>query len=239
MRKRTDEAGAVGLGPGQAEHESAASAGDGDRPEIVVVGSGNLGGVWFAREPGHVTLSRMEQLWPGLVAGLAHHPGVSFIVVATREDGPVAIGSQGIHKLLTNEVEGVDPLAKFGPLVRDEMLRVASFDNAPDIYLNSMYDPITDEVAAFEELVGCHGGVGGWQNRAILVHPRDFVLDPELSDEQGRLLSSEAVHRQMVQWLEKLGHRRNLVAKVGFDPADVLAAATPTTDQPPRIEDGE
>jgi hypothetical protein len=210
MRNRTDGAGAVSLGPVDEERESALTGADGDRPELVVVGSGNLGGVWFPREPGRLALRDIEELWPGLATGLATHPGVSFIVVVTDRDGPVAIGAHGVHRLLTNEVEGVDPLAPFGPHIREDMLRVSAFDNAPDIYLNSMYDPMTDEVAAFEELVGCHGGVGGWQNRAILVHPRNFERNPELSDPEGRLLSAEAVHRQMVEWLELLGHRRNL-----------------------------
>ncbi|NQU38284.1 MAG: phage holin family protein [Actinobacteria bacterium] len=210
MRHRTDEAGAVSLGPLEGEQKSAAADAAGDRPELVVVGSGNLGGVWFPREPGHLSLQAIEDRWPGLATGLAKHPGVSFIVVQTDTDGPVAIGAHGVHRLRTNEVDGVDPLAPFGPDIREDMLRVSTFDNAPDIYLNSMYDPMTDEVAAFEELVGCHGGAGGWQNRAILVYPSSFELNPELSDPRGRLLSAEAVHQQMVEWLELLGHRKEL-----------------------------
>jgi hypothetical protein len=213
MRNRTDEAGAVSLGPLENEQKSASADEDGDRPELVVVGSGNLGGVWFPQESGQVSLGRIEERWPGLVDGLATHPGVSFIVVTTDRDGPVAIGAHGVHKLQTNEIDGVDPLAPFGPHIREDMLRVSTFDNAPDIYLNSMYDPMTDEVAAFEELVGCHGGAGGWQNQAILVHPSGFALNPELSDPDGRLLSAEAVHHQLVEWLELLGHRRELNEK--------------------------
>jgi hypothetical protein len=34
-----------------------------------------------------------------------------------------------------------------------------------------MLDPSTDEVAAFEELIGSHGGLGGWQTQASLVYP--------------------------------------------------------------------
>jgi len=217
MRSRTDAAGAVSLGPLEKEQKSASADEAGDRPELVVVGSGNLGGVWFAQQPGQLSLDQIEELWPGLATGLATHPGVSFIAVKTDRDGPVAIGANGVHKLLTNEIDGIDPLAPFGPHIRDDMIRVSAFDNAPDIYLNSMYDPMTDEVAAFEELVGCHGGAGGWQNRAILVHPRSFALNPELSDPHGRLLSAEAVHHQMVEWLELLGHRRGLAGKKHSD----------------------
>ena len=31
--------------------------------------------------------------------------------------------------------------------------------------------PVTMDVAAFEPLVGCHGGLGGWQDRAFVMAP--------------------------------------------------------------------
>jgi hypothetical protein len=157
-----------------------------------------------------MTAEQIEVAWPGLLAGLAKHPGVSFAVVKSAEHGPIAIGEHGVIQLDSGEVTGINPLAPFGDQARLDMIRVAEFDNAPDIYLNSMYDPQTDEVAAFEELVGCHGGVGGWQTRAVLVHPSDWTVWPELLDPDGRLVSAEVVHRQMVGWLELLGHRTKL-----------------------------
>lgn len=209
MRKRSSS-GAVALGPGEADNQIVGSDDLADRPELIVVGSGNLGGVWFARQPGHMSAEQIEATWPGLLAGLATHPGVSFAVVTSEVRGPVAIGEHGVIELRTGKVEGINPLAPFGDQARIDMLRVAEFDNAPDIYLNSMYDARTDEVAAFEELVGCHGGVGGWQTRAVLVHPTDWTVWPELLDGDGRLVSAEVVHKQMVGWLELLGHRTDV-----------------------------
>jgi hypothetical protein len=66
--------------------------------------------------------------------------------------------------------------------------------------VNSGVDPGTGEVAAFEDLVGCHGGLGGWQSRAVLIHPADWPAGPEL-------VGADAVHRQLVGWLEHLGLR--------------------------------
>lgn len=91
-------------------------------------------------------------------------------------------------------------------------MHVSGFPNAPDIYLNSLYDPVLDEVAAFEELVGCHGGLGGWQTRPLLVHPAGWTVDEDLLDERGRLRGADTVHHQLVRWLERLGHRENLAA---------------------------
>jgi hypothetical protein len=196
------------LGPSADDHEAAAGSDD-ESPPVVVVGSGNLGGVWFPRLPGRQTLTDLERHYPGLVQALADEPAVGFVVVMTAE-GPLAVGSSGTHLLRDGTVRGDDPLAGFGPDARADFARVAAFEHAPDVYLNSLYDPLLDEVAAFEELVGCHGGLGGWQTRPILVHPAEWSLDEDLLDPRGRLYGAESVHRQMVRWLERLGHRRTL-----------------------------
>ncbi len=189
----------------------------GDQPaEITVVGSGNLGGVWFSRYADRLGAGDIERHHPGLLTALSRHPGIGFVVVM-GDAGPIALGADGTHELATGEVVGVDPLAPFGPNAREDFLRVCSFTDAPDIYVNSLYDPVLDEVAAFEELVGCHGGLGGWQTRPLLVHPADWTLDADLLDEQGRLRGAEMVHRQLVRWLERLGHRGHLGAE-GAEP---------------------
>jgi uncharacterized membrane protein YvlD (DUF360 family) len=197
------------LGPSHADHQAAGSDSDEERPPVVVVGSGNLGGIWFSRIPGRLLLSDIEAVYPGLVQSLVNNPAVGFAVVMTRE-GPLAVGTSGTQRLVDGVVTGDDPLAGFGPDARQDFLRAAHFEHAPDIYLNSLYDPVLDEVAAFEELVGCHGGLGGWQTRPILVYPSDFSLDDDLLDDRGRLYGADSVHRQMVRWLERLGHRRHL-----------------------------
>ena len=175
----------------------------------MVIGSGNLGGIWFPRLPGRQTAAQLEETYPGLLAGLVSHPGVGFAAVMT-DAGPVAIGEEGSIDLRTGTVTGVDPIARFEEHARQDLLRITEFDNAPDIYLNSLYDEGMDEVAAFEELVGCHGGLGGWQTHAMLVHPVGWEVDTDLTDRQGRIYGAPNVHRQFVRWLEQLGQRQNL-----------------------------
>ena len=75
---------------------------------------------------------------------------------------------------------------------------------APDVYVNSLLDDL-GEVAAFEGLVGCHGGLGGWQDRAMIVWPSTFP-GPE-----SMVVGADAMHRLLVGWLEQLGHRTELV----------------------------
>ena len=44
--------------------------------------------------------------------------------------------------------------------------------------VNSRYDPELDEVAAFEDQVGSHGGLGGPQTHPFLLYPIDAVAHP-------------------------------------------------------------
>ena len=54
-----------------------------------------------------------------------------------------------------------------------------SFPEAPDILVNSFYDPGANEGTAFEELVGFHGGLGGYQTQPFLMYPAEWNLPTE------------------------------------------------------------
>ncbi|HET9998354.1 MAG TPA: phage holin family protein [Nocardioides sp.] len=168
-----------------------------------VFGSGNLGLIYVRGEKAQLTRRELSERYPGLVAGLAAHPGVGFVVVMD-DDGPVALGSDGWHRLDDGHVEGVDPLLPFGPYAPGFVHRVAHRPEAPDIYVNSLLDPGTDEVAAFEGLVGCHGGLGGWQDRACAVVPVDVPFPEE------RVVGADAMHVALRDILRHLGHRQGI-----------------------------
>jgi hypothetical protein len=197
------------LGPLSSDKEAAEVEGGAERPALAVVGSGNLGGIWFPRLDGRQTIAQIEGAYPGLLAGIVAHPGISFATVMT-DAGPVAIGVGGSIDLRTGVVTGENPLEPFGVHAQGDLLRIAEFSNAPDVYVNSLYNSSTDEVAAFEELVGCHGGLGGWQTQPMIVHPSGWTIDADLTDQQGHLHGAPNVYRQLVRWLEQQGHRQNL-----------------------------
>jgi hypothetical protein len=178
-----------------------------DPDEVVVVGSGCLGAVWFAGVPRRLRLEDVEEHWPGLVASLAATDGVAFVVGRSLLDGDVVVGPRGLLLLRSGRVEGEDPLADFDPRLLADLGRIAGYSNAPDLYVHGAYDPETGEVAAFEELVGSHGGSGGWQDQGMLLHPADLRVDG------GPLDGAEALHAQLVRWLEQLGHRRRLTRR--------------------------
>ena len=99
-------------------------------------------------------------------------------------------------------MEGTDPLAGFGSHAARVLLRALRHPEAPDLYVNSTVDPVTNDVAAFEGLVGSHGGLGGWQDRAVLLGPADLMAGlPE------RIEGADELHRVLVAMLESCGQR--------------------------------
>ena len=181
------------------------------RPEFVVAASGNLALVYLARHPRRLTLEEIEQHHPDLLSGLVRHNGIGWVMVRSRRLGPVVFGHAGRRLLATGGVEGVDPLAGYGPRAADDLCRHDLLPHVGDLLVNSVVDPVTQEVSAFEELIGCHGGLGGWQNRPVLIHPAAWPIEREL-------VGADAVHQQLVCWLERLGQRAGL-----SDPARGLA----------------
>ncbi|MGW6128400.1 alkaline phosphatase family protein [Cellulomonas sp. NPDC055163] len=191
------------LRAGHGASRSPSAAGSAVDETFHVFASGNLGLVYVRDEKHRLDRRDLDLRFPGLVDGLARHPGVGFVVV-TDTEGPVALGSAGSHRILDGHVEGIDPLAPFGPHAPDFVRRVALRPEAPEIYLNSLVEPGTEEVAAFEGLVGCHGGLGGWQDRAFVLYPRDVPFP------DGTVLGADAMHIALRTILRRLGHRQDV-----------------------------
>jgi uncharacterized membrane protein YvlD (DUF360 family) len=206
-----EDGGAIAIG----EHAAPAEADD-QPPEVAVMASGCLGLISFPREHGRVTRERIEQLYPDLLPALRNHPGIGFVLVSSAENGATVLGRSGEHRLRDGRVQGDDPLAPFGPTAARHVLRTDGFEHCPDIVVNSTYWRDSDEVAAFEELVGSHGGLGGEQSRPFLLHPVELELPPS------ELIGAEAVHRELRRWLVQLGHE-----EYGRGPAET------STDGPP------
>lgn len=166
---------------------------------LLVVSSGNLALLYLTRHRRRLNRAQVEREYPKLISGLTAHPGIGVVIV--DDDGPVALGMAGSHRLLDGTVEGIDPLLPYGPHARGDLLRHQEAAHVGDLVLVSAIDPVTQEVAAFEELVGSHGGLGGWQTDAVLVHPADW---PVAEDE---INGSDAMHRLLLRWLWMLGLR--------------------------------
>ncbi len=192
-RGRTAD-GEVQLGPAT---EAAAL----DEDDIVVLASGNLGLVSFVRLDGRATRQQIDAAHPGLIDGLAAHDGVGFVMVVDELEGDIVLGPRGSRRLRDDEVTGDDPLVPFGPRAADHLRRTAGFSNCPDLVVNGWYDPVADEGAAFEELIGFHGGLGGAQTAP-------FVLAPtQLAAPEGSLIGARSIHDLFTGWLRSVRSR--------------------------------
>ena len=165
-----------------------------DDHAVVVLGSGNLGLIYLMEERRRLTLEEIEERHPRLVPALREHPHVGFVLASSSERGPVALGADGVRYLEEDRVAGDDPLAAFSKSAASHLARASSFTNAPDLFVNSFYDPQVDEGCAFEELISFHGGMGGSQTRPFILAPVELPL-PERA-----IVGAAHVHAVLAGW---------------------------------------
>jgi uncharacterized membrane protein YvlD (DUF360 family) len=174
------------------EQQDAVDAAQAADADVIVCATGNLAHIYFDAAPRKLTHSELNAAYPGLVDGLVQHEGVGFVVVYADDGAPIVIGRQGSRHLVTGEVSGEDPLLPYAvgsaPPVNQrsrgaglagqaavdvrvwQVRRMAEFPNAGDLIVNGTLYP-DGTVAAFEELIGNHGGLGGEQTDAFILHP--------------------------------------------------------------------
>jgi hypothetical protein len=167
--------------------------------EIVVMPSGALGSVSFINHNERLSLEKINKLYPNLFSKLVKHKGVGFVLVRSEADGDMILGKNGTYYLQTGQIKGKDPLAGFGPNAAAHIKRTASFPHCPDLVINSNYWPETAEVAAFEELVGSHGAMGGPQQYPFILYPAQF------KSPKHEVVGAENVHWLFKSWLVDLG----------------------------------
>jgi uncharacterized membrane protein YvlD (DUF360 family) len=173
--------------------------------DLTVLGSGNLG-MLYVHSPVRLTLEDLYERWPKLIPGLCAHEGVGFIAGVDSSGVPWAIGANGRIRLDTGEVAEEDPLRPYRDHAARVLRRAVVMPEAPDLYVNSRVEEVTLDIAAFEPLVGAHGGLGGWQDRAVLLTPRALahVLPTE------HIEGADRLHAVLVAMLRAVGQRKAL-----------------------------
>lgn len=146
---------------------------------VIVLASGNLGLIYFTKWQQRLTLEEINNAYPQMISGLTNHKGVGFVMVRSKEHGSVVISAEGKYFLTEDRTEGENPLSRFGEHAAVHLRRTDSFRFVPDILVMSLYDPQLDQVAAFEELIGSHGGLGGDQSKPFIMYPAEWSLDDQ------------------------------------------------------------
>ncbi|HEY8198429.1 MAG TPA: alkaline phosphatase family protein, partial [Candidatus Limnocylindrales bacterium] len=181
-----------------AEEMAGAGTAEGEAPaDLIVVAGGNLGLIYFTAKQTRLTLEEISELYPDLVDALANHPGVGVLMVRSAAHGLICVGKQGINYLDEERIEGVDPLEVYGDYAAAGIRRLDAIAHVGDIAVVSLYDPETGEIAAFEELIGAHGGLGGAQTRPFFMYPSDWEMD------LAPLVGAPMVYQQLRRWMEQ------------------------------------
>ncbi|WP_063835380.1 phage holin family protein [Streptomyces sp. NRRL S-118] len=190
----------------------------------IVLASGNLGLVSFPDVPYRMSREEIERRHPGLLRTLADHPGIGFLLVRSEAHGSVVLGAGGQETPVDELADGEGPIAVYGPGAADAIRRTDSFPHVADIMVNSMYDPATGRVHAFEEQIGSHGGLGGEQSHAFLLSP--LSLSAPVAN-GGLPTGAEEVHRVLGRWL-----RESQGPQVPLGPAPAAVQECPPRPRP-------
>jgi uncharacterized membrane protein YvlD (DUF360 family) len=199
-RSRSVE-GTVALGPNREALTQRTGSGNAPDQEAIVMASGGLGLIYLPSSSERLTVEQIAEFHPRLLESLSAHPGIGFVMVRSGAQGAVVIGKAGRRHLNDDTVEGEDPLAHFDATAAEHLRRHDRFPHCPDILVNCMYDPVTDEVAPFEEFMGSHGGLGGPQTKPFAVVPTEW------SQPQEPIVGVEAMHEVLRDWLAESQRR--------------------------------
>jgi uncharacterized membrane protein YvlD (DUF360 family) len=189
--------GDVVIGPNRRAAE--ASKEDASAHTAVVLVSGGLGLISLPERDHRLSIEEIGELHPRLISTLVGHPGIAFVMVRSDAEGAMVLGGEGRRRLRDDQVIGTDPLIDFGPNAADHLRRTDRFPHCPDILVNCLYDAEANEVAPFEEFMGSHGGLGGWQSRPFALVPASW------SEPERPVVGVRAMHDTLRQWLTETG----------------------------------
>ena len=166
--------------------------------EVIVLASGNLAMIYLTQWHHRLTYEEINEMFPQLISEIVNNEYIGFILVRSSQKGDMAIGKNGIYYLDIDEIEGQNPLEGFGDNIAKHLKRNSTFKYTPDILVNSFYDAENDEVCAFEELIGSHGGVGGSQSEPFILYPSDWIVPDE------EIVGAENIYKLLKTNLENI-----------------------------------
>ena len=188
-----------------AEAEPAATSGKRSKKleeqAVVVLGSGNLGLIYLMEEP------PSPHAWRRSRRGIRGScpPCASTRTSASCSQRRPSVGpwrSAPAARAISRRISwrATTRWRAFSERAASHLARASSFANAPDLYVNSFYDPQVDEGCAFEELISFHGGMGGSQTRPFILAPVGLPL-PERE-----IVGAAHVHAVLAGWRALLNH---------------------------------
>jgi uncharacterized membrane protein YvlD (DUF360 family) len=172
-----------------------------ENTDIKVLASGALGLIYFTKLKHRLTLEEINEKYPTLINELISDPLIGFILVNSEKDGGIVMSNEGKYFLKTDKIVGRNPLRFYGENALMHVKRSHGFKNVADIMVNSTYDPIMNEVHAFEELLGSHGALGGDQIFPFVLFPSSWSYPDK------HIIGAANIHKLFKRWLGDLGQK--------------------------------
>ena len=198
MRSKVNQDGLVEVGPDRDPNSIRKIKLKPEDSEIIVLTSGCTGLINFTDAKERMTYEEIQEHYPDLIPNLVSHPGIGFVLVRSAKDGDLVLSKDGIHFLDDGTVEESDPLAVYSPNASKHLKLESSYENCPDLIVNTKYDPVTEELCGFEDQVSHHGGLGGPQNFAFVFHPKSLPINGE------PIVTSTSVYKLLRGWREQV-----------------------------------
>ena len=174
---------------------------DDELPELSVMASGCLGLITFPREPGRVSLERIEELYPALMPALLEHPGIGFALVRSERARRARARRRAVSTTWIGRGRGRGPARP----VRAQRRR----SRAPDRRLrrtaptSSSTAPTGTRPTRWRHSRSWSARTGGW----VASSPIPFALAPsEWAMPAEPVVGAEEMHRYLRRWLADLGH---------------------------------
>ena len=188
---------------------------DGDET-FHVFGSGNLGLIYVRGEKERLDRGRSTIAFPDSSTGWPSIPAsvsLSCWTMTARSRWATTAGTDST----TATSKATTPWSRSARTRPSSSSGSRTAPKLPTSTSTACVDPGTEEVAAFEGLVGCHGGLGGWQDRACVVVPSDLPFPDE------RVVGADAMHVALRTILRHCGHRKD-ITEPGAQPPPMKSA---------------
>lgn len=151
-----------------------------DDSQVIVLASGNLSMIYLTQWTKRLTYEELNEWFPQLIPGILNNEYVGFVLVKSKQYGDIVISKNGKYFIDEEKFQGENPLKNYGKNILKQLKRYCTFKYLPDVLVMSFYDPKTDEVCAFEELIGSHGGVGGAQTESFIMYPSNWDVEDDI-----------------------------------------------------------
>lgn len=160
------------------KHNTPRTAIDG---HIALTYSGGLAHMYFKDISHRMHRGEIEERFPGLIAKVAHTPGIEFVMLRDQEDDLIVTGDSEVRSSPTGGLArpARDLLSRYDDpdFVAHQLHRLNLFDRAGDLIIAGKYEG--GKQVNFEHQVGGHGSIGGEQLHPFVMAKREWGFKTE------------------------------------------------------------